>query len=193
MGWTSYTADHYKNNMVDRVKECESILTSESETGIKWQPLKISAKGSTVYAAVKRTEPDGHFNIYAEVILTKVSMKHWDNFCYKEIDETSGPCERNCPVSILKLLTPTDNETANKWRNDCYLNAEMEATRRKDENALNNLPVGSTVEFHIGEETIRVTKINVAYRKRPIWYDGFRYRYRPSLINGCGYTVIKRG
>jgi hypothetical protein len=35
------------------------------------------------------------------------------------MDETCGPYEKKCPLSILNLLTPTDNEWANEWRKQC--------------------------------------------------------------------------
>ncbi len=38
-----------------------------------------------------------------------------------------GPCEADCPQSILDLLTPTDRPYAVKWRARCRENA---ATRR---------------------------------------------------------------
>lgn len=39
---------------------------------------------------------------------------------YKDMDESSGPLQYDCPVSILKLLSPTDNENTMEWRKKCY-------------------------------------------------------------------------
>jgi hypothetical protein len=35
------------------------------------------------------------------------------------MDETMGPCDHDCPAAILDLLTPTDSEWANAWRQKC--------------------------------------------------------------------------
>lgn len=34
------------------------------------------------------------------------------------------PCEDHCPASILSLLSPTDSEYANSWRERCRKNIE---------------------------------------------------------------------
>jgi hypothetical protein len=45
-------------------------------------------------------------------------------FYYKDMDETVGPCESRCPLSLLKLLkTPAPSEFARRWRKDCWENA----------------------------------------------------------------------
>lgn len=56
----------------------------------------------------------------------------WDeNFCYKDMDESMGPCYHNCPERILKLLTPTENEYAAKWRAECWAKIEAKKARPK--------------------------------------------------------------
>ena len=51
-----------------------------------------------------------------------------------------GPCERDCPEPILDLLTPTDREHTQRWRDDCRANAvpsretgQAKPTRRTDD------------------------------------------------------------
>jgi hypothetical protein len=43
---------------------------------------------------------------------------------YKDMDETVGPYERNCPERILKLLTAEPVGYAAEWRADCWKNIE---------------------------------------------------------------------
>lgn len=43
-------------------------------------------------------------------------------FGYKDMEESMGPSERNCPEAILDLLTPTDHEFARRWRAACRAN-----------------------------------------------------------------------
>ena len=41
------------------------------------------------------------------------------NFGYKDMDETQGPCESECPERILRRLTPTTHKYALEWRERC--------------------------------------------------------------------------
>ena len=59
------------------------------------------------------------------------------------MDETCGPYNCDCPKAILDLLTPTDSEWANKWRQACR---ETLANKAKP-NALNKLPIGTVIKF----------------------------------------------
>ena len=43
-----------------------------------------------------------------------------------------GPCETDCPASILDLLTPTDKEYALDWRARCRANLERRARKLAD-------------------------------------------------------------
>ena len=45
------------------------------------------------------------------------------------LDETMGPNEASCPETILKLLTPTQNEHALDWRKRCLANLVSNAAR----------------------------------------------------------------
>ena len=48
---------------------------------------------------------------------------------YKSMDESVGPCEADCPVAILDLLTPTAYPYALAWRERCRANAARRAAR----------------------------------------------------------------
>ena len=191
MGWTSYHATHYDyKGRVDRIAEVRGLLTEDGRNGI-WNPLKVSAVGSTVYAAVERIKPDGERYVFGAVFLTSTDMSDYFNFSYKDMDETCGPCERDCPVSILNLLTPTDHEYANEWRKDCRENAAKKAAKRKDPNSLSNLPFGSVIEMPYWKGGTKLLTKRQAYSPKVIWTDG-QYRYTPKTIEQQGYTVISR-
>ena len=192
MGWTSYNATYYdRKGKVDRVAEVRSMLTENGERGI-WNPLKISAVGSTVYAAVERIRPDGDRYVFGAVFLTHTDMGEYFNFSYKDMDETCGPCERECPVSILNLLTPTENVYANEWREACRENAKKRAEKKKDPNALGNLPFGSIIEMPYWKGGTKLLEKRRGYSPKVIWTDG-AYRYTTKTIEKQGYTVISRG
>jgi len=54
--------------------------------------------------------------------------------------ETMGPYQYDCPERILKLLTPTDNEYALKWRERCWENIRKRKSRPR-------LTEGAVIEF----------------------------------------------
>lgn len=193
MGWTSYHATHYnKKGQVDRVAEVLEICTSASKESGTWTPIKATAVGSTVYVAVKREKPTGENYVYAEVILTSVKSSDYFNFCYKDMDETCGPFQCDCPESILRLLSPTENKNANDWRKRCHENNEEKKVKCKDPDSLKNLPMGSVIEMPHWDGTSRTLTKMSYHSPKTIWADG-HYRYTTKTIEKQGYTVVRRG
>lgn len=110
------------------------------------------------------------------------------NFGVKTMEESSGPCEDYCPASILSLLSPTDSEYANSWRDRCRKNIEA----KKDPHALKNLPVGAVIRFtlHTGE-SIELLKHAAAYQfKRPFWFCQSSGCYMPVTRIPANYEVV---
>lgn len=193
MGWTSYNAKHYNSKgQVDRVAECTDILTESNGPYGSWIPLKVIAKGRTVYAAVRRVKPGCEPYVYASVILTSTNMRDYYNFSYKEIDETCGPCECECPATILNMLSPTDNVYANEWRENCRKNIQKQKEYKKNPDSLSNLPFGSVIEMPHWDGTTRILTKTKSYYPKVIWTNG-TYRYTTATIKKQGYKVIKRG
>ena len=131
MGWTGYTAHYYKNGKVDRKAECDAYFMEGLNEG-HFEIVKSSMVGSTYYAAVRNlkkcvgTNEDG-WGIYEDlpeseqevrgfVFLTQVKD---GELYYKDMTESMLPYYFDCPKSIIKVLSPTDNENANIWRNKC--------------------------------------------------------------------------
>lgn len=107
--------------------------------------LASSMVGSTYYAAAERVESAGDRQIFAIVCLTKTSTAADDGctFGYKDMTEHMGPCESECPASILNKLTETDSEHALAWRIRCRANI----TQRKLRNAKPTPRPGQTIVF----------------------------------------------
>ncbi len=161
MGWTSYQAIYYtRSGAVDRKAECDRIFTEDSKFG-KWEVLKSSMHGSVYYAAVRRTRPDGESYVFGAVCLTSVDR---GEFYYKDMDESMGPGCYDCPVSILNMLSPTDNEWALAWRAACR-------ERAKNKNRLGDLPVGSVIEYEYAGKTERAVKRAAAYQFKSPWWQ----------------------
>lgn len=107
MGWT-YT---------NRIPGTTTLEFFQREYGGAIEILEAkSYMGATYMAARNPKNPEV---VFALVILTHWRAKDWFNFGYKDMDETMGPVEDNCPRSILDRLTPTDSQWANEWRARC--------------------------------------------------------------------------
>ena len=215
MGWTSYHVTPVynpktKRKKIDRKAECDSHLNCDA---ISWPDGKVIGKyevlksrmvSTTYYAAVKKTifatanEPETS-KVFAAIFLTSVNMKDYHNFSYKDMDESVGPFQYDCPKNILDLLSPTDNEFALEWRRKCYERIE----KKKDPTSLQNLPVGSVVyakmpfntRFHREGENVRLEKQFLFGSSRTTWYSP-RARFTSSLIKqleGCGAISIATG
>lgn len=199
MGWTEYHASCYRNKKIDRKAECDALFNDDMVLDHKvigkFEVLKSSMVGSTYYAAVKKTkfatetEPEKSC-VFAAVCLTSTNMKDYYNFAYKDMDETCGPYNYDCPKGILDLLTPTDNEFAKNWREKCYEKLKS----KQDKNSLSKLPVGSVIKFQDGRKEIILYKHPAGYQfKRPFWMltDGSGYIQQKHIPDN--YVIVKKG
>lgn len=165
MGWTSYHAYPYKGK-INRKYECDKLWTQTEHDGYpELKVLKSTMKGSTYYAAVQNVTKGVTFGV---VVLTNVNSKDYYNFCYKEMDESCGPCQSECPDSILKLLSPTDSEYALEWRKRC----EKNNAKKRAKQTPGTLPVGTTIRFKLwnGEERTLI-KRDPCYQFRRAWWQ----------------------
>lgn len=145
--------------------------------------------GSTYYAALRVTDKEtGNVEIVGEVVLTHTNSREYFNFGMKAVSETMGPAEDRCPASILKLLSPTDSEWANEWRERCRKRIE----EKKNPHTLSNLPIGAVIRFTNWKgEQVELSKHPAAYQfKRPFWYNSDNNTYMPARRIPDGYEVV---
>ena len=203
MGWTSYHATHYKNNgTIDRKAECDALFMDGLNAGY-YRVVKSALVGSVYYAAIEtlkrgKRQPDNSYiyeNIpeterktWAVVFLTSTDSRDYFNFSYKDMSEDMGPCESDCPASILSALSPTDDEYALAWRERCRANIE----KKKDPHALKNLPIGAVIRFtRRGGKVVELMKHPAAYQfKRPFLYCEKDNSYIPATRIPANYEVI---
>lgn len=200
MGWTAcHVTGELKNGryVINRKAECDRILLQklhESQGDTK-EVLKSAMVGRVYYAAVKTTNSDGTFKIWAAVVLTSVDQKSYCNFFYKDQDETCGPIDCCCPKSILNLLTEPDSEYAKVWRKNCWKYHDS----KRNAQSLDKLPTGSKISFInqvsmtngiIPGDRIMLTKAVKPGKKRETkyWTDG-KYKWSKSLIS-AEYEVV---
>lgn len=204
MGWTSYhVSPVYKNGkrVIDRKAECDNTCnwTDRDESGKllrKSEVLKSAMVGSTHYAAVRVTkyaadEAPESTSVYAAVTLTYVDNRYYNNFGYKDMSENMGPHQCKCPKSILDLLSPTDNEYALAWRENCRRNIE----EKKNPDRPANLPIGSIIRFKRNDGTdVEIFKSKPMYQfKRPFWKVCGEPEYVPASKIPKEYEIVKRG
>ena len=98
--------------------ELRRLLTWENDDGRGRVIADAFANfNRTYYAAVEHIRPDGERVVWAAVFIGNFTGK--GAFGYKDMDETCGPNESECPARILDLLTPTTSEWALSWRQRC--------------------------------------------------------------------------
>lgn len=104
-----------------RILECATMPAGGGE----WQRV--------FYAAVENGEDAAYEpgRVWALVVLMHWSRADYFNFTYKDMSETMGPGEDTCPAKILDLLSPTDSEWANQWRERCRTNAARREAARQ--------------------------------------------------------------
>jgi len=95
--------------------------------------LRSALVGMRVYyAAVEHIRHEKHEStVFAAVCLVRYNPRDREGyiFGYKDMDETVGPNEADCPEAILDLLTPTEYPYAQGWRARCRENAAAQRTR----------------------------------------------------------------
>ena len=201
MGWTGTHATFYKKGSIDRKTECDAIFSD-------YEIIKSSMRGTIYYAAMQHKQrrndegqieeiPQEERTTFAVVVATQTDIKDYFNFYYKDMDETMGPNYYDCPLSILKLLSDTDHKWAIEWRQKCYETHEKKKRERNNPDALNNLPIGSTISFIVDfdnnvfdkGEKVTLTKKQYGYG-RPIWC-GYGYKWKKNLIPN-DYVVLTR-
>lgn len=203
MGWTSQKATYYRNGTVDRKAEMDSVFKEENSVNgkVRYKTLKSAMVGSTYYAAIEKTNSETQERkVFAVVCLTSVNNEEYCNFSYKDMDETMGPNERKCPVGILNLLTGTDNQRANEWREDCRkYHAQNNELAKLDKYGKRGGKIGFTPAYNLssqhkaGEEIVlHWYEVWYCYsnKSRGYWTDGI-YKYPKSLLKNGTIRIIE--
>jgi hypothetical protein len=94
--------------------------------------LKSSVRSTAYYAACQSYGADGPLETFAIICLIRWNpgARSGEHFGYKDMTETMGPYNYDCPASILDLLGPPGNDYAARWREQCRQRLAL-TTRRK--------------------------------------------------------------
>lgn len=164
MGWTctekpnnvkKYFDDMHTSNEYRKVRVLKSALKNFRE----------------YYAAIEVTnEITGEVDVFCSVIKCDYYQEYGEpQISYKEMSDHAGPAISNCPKNILELLTPTDNDYANQWRDKCWSKINMQAALTAQ------LQHGKKVQF---SPAIEFTDGNV-HDELYVWKHKRKVRYAP--------------
>ena len=107
MGWTF----HNGASRADIIAE----LTDERITeGRVFRTLRKCLRGNTMYALHETGPADGELRKWICVYLLQRDPGY--GWGYKDIDESMGPVECDCPVSYLDQADPATHKYAIEWR-----------------------------------------------------------------------------
>jgi len=106
-------------------------------------------KMRTAYLAIEKTRTDGTSLVFGMVCLLGYRPSDFPyDFGYKDMDESQGLYETECPERILKLLSPVEDfnygdqtrEWVERWRKACWDNVNKKKSIPK-------INVGDVIKF----------------------------------------------
>lgn len=138
--------------------DAQFTYTRDVEGGTKGlRVLASSCPGNRTYYAAAQVMTNGVggeiFAIVCKVLWCPKS-KTGENFGYKDMVESMGPCEDDCPGTILDLLSPTDNEHAREWRQRCRARLARRARKLEHGDRVRLETPVKFVDGHTGSEFI---------------------------------------
>lgn len=111
MGWT------FMNDPQIGKKELVAHLSSPTYWGSGFRILKQSLVGNNLWVAVERTYDDGTTKRFIALDLLKSGGRDC-GWGYKDLQESMGPCEVNCPLVFFDLVPEPDGEYGRAWREE---------------------------------------------------------------------------
>lgn len=151
MGWLFKPADTKHNTrlqlVIDDINFSDDTATSKVIYG--------KQNGSVCYLAVNyKKHATGEEITYGLVALTAIDNRDFCNFGTKYISEDMGPNYFGAPKRLINLLSPTQSEYANNWRQECLANVGRTTKRAKDAEILRNLPLDTVIRVNDPSGTI---------------------------------------
>ena len=150
MGWDAFDKAFCLTNSRGQIDR-KATVAHEIEVWGDCKVVKAAMAGTTFYGVVYNVKHNQH---YLVVILTSVKG---DDFAYKEMTDTMGPYEKDCPKSILDLadkLCPCTDEYdyagyAKEWRAAC----REQLAIKNSPAAFKNVRAGESVVWHVPEDS----------------------------------------
>ncbi|MEW6047194.1 MAG: hypothetical protein AB1609_12030 [Bacillota bacterium] len=154
--------------------------------------LDCAATLHEAYIAYERVWPEGRREVNAIVCELMYRPNDFYNFGYKDVDEEMGPIHANCPERILRLLTPTDNETARRWREECWENLRARRGRPRLRKGV-VIRFSEPVRFTSGS---RLSEFRVEDPRRLVFsdprYPWNRYKLSRRTLRNRSWEIVEQ-
>lgn len=164
MGW-KYT------HILPSKKEDEVLkIIKNGINGMKLDVLKLEHKTSVYYAAVREAGNE-KADVFGVIVPTAFEQNEYYNLCYRIIRETEAPRQTACSSKLLRLLSPTDDKNANKWRSLVMENVYEKSIKMKHLKQLRSVPVGGIIKsFCFGDDNPLTLK-KIIHQNNEVWVD----------------------
>ena len=106
-----------------------------------YRVLESACPGSRAYyAAIQRFDDGAPGEVTAVVCLVRWNPRAKDGFvfAYKDMSESMGPHEADCPLRVLERLTSTNDPVSLDWRRRCFVTIRRRSRK---------LPDGALIRF----------------------------------------------
>jgi hypothetical protein len=114
MGWLISYGDTKSETIARRIE------TQVSEDGqLRWRHPKHCVRGNALWKVCITEKLQGEEWVEFERFIALDLLRKGSEgmgWGYKDMDETSGPCEDSCPISYLDMVPCPDSEWARNWR-----------------------------------------------------------------------------
>lgn len=107
MGWTFRCDPRFKK--ADLIAE----LTSDAHWGAGWRVLAHSVCGNNLWTVIEK--PDGTRFIALD-LLQAGNKAHGEGWGHKDLCESMGPSQVDCPLKFLDMVPMPESEYAAGWR-----------------------------------------------------------------------------
>jgi hypothetical protein len=185
MGWL-YQYDPVENPVAHLTAKCN--YDNEHRT---LQVLAAARVANTVYMAIRSTDKASAASyVFAAVILISNTKKH--GFGYKDMDESMGPCQCDCPDRIMRLLTPISNLPnlghAADWRArvEARNNAKRQQRQRRQSLRVGSIVTLPTAASFRGGYTASRFRVAYFWGRTPVFEAGdpptFRCRLSAAML-----------
>lgn len=185
MGWTyTYKPAH------QTTREFFEERFNASNGKTTWKVLDCAPKGSVAYLALEITTAEERRVVGLVCLIRRAKDRY--NFGYKDMDETMGPYESECPKRILDLLTPLkpEEEWAAQWRQRCRDN--LAKTKRPSLQAGDRIVFPSPVRFGDGAKLTSAYLVDPKRATLATSKNGFAaYRLTRRFLQTEKYDVFR--
>jgi len=161
--------------------------------GENYEIVECASRNRSEFYAAVRIKKTG--DVFAYVVMLSWWPNSYENFGYKDMDESMGPNQDHCPRKVLDCLTPLEKlhpwdgegrePYAYDWRRRCEANLAQAAKARK-------VKRGDTVTFGqpIGFSNGRQLDTFEFVERNTFRADGTRYRI--SGWRGMSFTHTRK-